>query len=206
MLRVDLMEKDLDDLTESDFDEILGKADIGGVKLYHFKSTHNDMPRVKKVLGFLKGLYFESLLDVGSGRGVFLIPFMENFPYISVTSLDLLDKRIEFLENIRNGGVSNLTVKKADICTQPFKEKSFEVVTLLEVLEHISEVEDAIYAAVKMARSYVVATVPSKKDDNPEHIHLLTKNKLTEYFEKAGATNLSFDEVPGHLFMIAKVN
>jgi 2-polyprenyl-3-methyl-5-hydroxy-6-metoxy-1,4-benzoquinol methylase len=201
-----LIEKELDVLAEKECDEILEKAEISGIKLYHFKATHNDMPRVKKVLGFLRGIYFESLLDVGSGRGVFLIPFMENFPYVNVTSLDILDKRVEMLENISNGGVSSLNVINADICNQPFADNSFDVVTMLEVLEHIPDAEAAIRAAVKMARSYVVVTVPSKEDDNPEHIHLLTQSKLTEYFGKAGVTKLSFDGVPGHLFMIAKVN
>ncbi len=206
VLRTALMKKELDYLTEEECDEILGEAETSGIKLYHFKATHNDMPRVKKVLGFLRGIYFESLLDVGSGRGVFLIPFMEQFPYVNVTSLDVLDKRIEMLTDIKEGGVSTLDVAKSDVCIQPFANNSFDVVTMLEVLEHIPDVEAAIHSAVKMARSYVVVTVPSKEDDNPEHIHLLTKDKLTEYFGKAGVTKLSFDGVPGHLFMIAKVD
>jgi 2-polyprenyl-3-methyl-5-hydroxy-6-metoxy-1,4-benzoquinol methylase len=49
-----------------------------------------------------------------------------------------------------------------------------DIVTLLEVLEHIPDVEKAV-AAVRMARKYVVVSVPSKEDNNPEHIHLLTK-------------------------------
>lgn len=206
MLRAELMEKELDALAEKECDEILEKAEVSGVKLYHFKATHSDMPRVKKVLGFLRGTYFESLLDVGSGRGVFLIPFMESFPYASVTSLDILDKRIEMLEDIRNGGASLLSTRKADVCAQPFPDRSFDVVTMLEVLEHIPDTCAAIRSAVKMARKYVVVTVPSKEDDNPEHIHLLTKSKLAEYFEEAGITKLSFDGVPGHLFMIARVD
>jgi ubiquinone/menaquinone biosynthesis C-methylase UbiE len=110
------------------------------------------------------------------------------------------------LTDIKEGGVSTLDVAKSDVCIQPFANNSFDVVTMLEVLEHIPDVEAAIRSAVKMARSYVVVTVPSKEDDNPEHIHLLTKDKLTEYFSKAGVTKLSFDGVPGHLFMIAKVD
>ena len=60
-------------------------------------------------------------------------------------------------------------------------------------------------AAVRMARRYVVATVPSRPDDNPEHIHLLTKQKLTELFENAGCRRLHFDGVPGHLFLAASL-
>ena len=79
------------------------------------------------------------------------------------------------------------------------------MVTLLEVLEHIPEVGKAVTAAVKMARRYVVVSVPSKEDDNPEHIHLLTKEILTELFTAAGCSRLHFGGVNGHLIMIASV-
>ena len=93
--------------------------------------------------------------------------------------------------------------EKKTICDQPFPDNSFDVVMLLEVLEHIPKVEKAIAAAVKMAKQYVVVSVPSRTDDNPEHIHLLTKDKLTQMFGTAGCTKLHFDGVDGHLFMIA---
>ncbi|MDO4331030.1 MAG: hypothetical protein Q4C66_17070 [Lachnospiraceae bacterium] len=35
-----------------------------------------------------------------------------------------------------------------------------------ELLEHIPEVEQAVKAAVNMAKQYVVVTVPSKPDNN----------------------------------------
>ncbi len=65
--------------------------------------------------------------------------------------------------------------------------------------------EKAIQSAVNIAKKYVDVTVPSKEDDNPEHIHLLTKEKLTKYFTACGVKKLNFDGVPGHLFMIAKL-
>jgi ubiquinone/menaquinone biosynthesis C-methylase UbiE len=156
-------------------------------------------------LGFLKGAYFESLLDVGSGRGVFLLPFLDEFPYARVNSIDILDKRIELLSDLSNGGIDRLIVEKADICNQPYPDNSFDVITMLEVLEHIPNVEGAIASAVRMAKKYIVVTVPSKEDDNPEHIHLLTKERLTAYFNACAVERLSFDGVPGHLFMIARL-
>lgn len=201
-----LMKKMLEELGENERDEILAAAEESNIKLYHFKSTHSDMPRVKKVLGFLRGICFDSLLDVGSGRGVFLIPFMEAFPYVNVKAVDILPHRIEMLSDIKNGGVDRLDVHMANICEKPFPDNTADIVTMLEVLEHIPNVEDAIRAAVGIARKYVIVTVPSKEDDNPEHIHLLTKAKLTAYFTNAGVTKLSFDSVPGHLFMIAKID
>jgi 2-polyprenyl-3-methyl-5-hydroxy-6-metoxy-1,4-benzoquinol methylase len=142
---------------------------------------------------------------VGSGRGVFLFPFMEEFSWIPVTSIDILPERVEFLENIHRGGIEHLCPVEANLCEQPFPENSFDVITLLEVLEHIPDVEKAVNAAVNMARKYIVVSVPSKPDNNPEHIHLLTKEVLTELFTKAGCRKLKFDGVNGHLIMVASL-
>ena len=92
----------------------------------------------------LKGLYFDSLLDVGSGRGAFLLPFMDTFPYVSVTSLDILDKRYQMLKDMEIGGLEMFEARKESICETALIEKSFDVVTMLEVLEHIPDYEKAI--------------------------------------------------------------
>lgn len=199
-----LLEKQLGDLEASELQSLVRIGTEAGLKMYRFKN-HEELPRVKKVLGFLRAVQPENLLDVGSGRGVFLFPFMREFPWSEVTSLDLLEHRVELLAALRNGGVEQLTALKEDLCSWNAPEKSFDVVTLLEVLEHIPDVEAAIRAAVRLARRYVVVTVPSKPDDNPEHIHLLTKERLTELFGQAGCTKLQFDGVNGHLFMVAAV-
>ena len=130
-----------------------GQADAGvqDPKLYYFKRGHEELPRVRKTLGFLRSVQPENLLDVGSGRGVFLFPFLETFPWVEVTSVDLLAHRVEFLQDLSRGGITNLRAEQRDICLQPFPEKSFDVVTVLEVLEHIPDVEKAVFAAVRMA-------------------------------------------------------
>ena len=205
LISKELLNKPLCQLSDTEQKEIIELGEKMGFKLHYFKNSDRQLPRVNKVLGFLKSIYFESLLDVGSGRGVFLLPFLDEFPYIQVCSIDILDKRIALLSDLSNGGIEQLSVQKANLCCQPYTDNSFDVVTLLEVLEHIPQVEKAIRSAVNMARKYVIVTVPSKEDDNPEHIHLLTKDKLTEYFNACGVKKLSFDGVPGHLFMIAKM-
>lgn len=201
----ELLEMPLEVLTDEELSSIVAMGEKTGQKLYPFKTGKSELPRVRQVLGFLHGIEFETLLDVGSGRGVFLLPFMEEFPHVQVTSLDLLDKRVTFLNELAAGGYSQLTAYNKNICNQPFPDNSFDVVTLLEVLEHIPEVGKAVAAAVKMARKYVVVSVPSKEDDNPEHIHLLTKDILTGLFADAGCTKLHFGGVNGHLIMMATI-
>lgn len=195
-------------LTELEEDAVRGILEAGreaDLKIYRFKTTHGDLPRVKKVMGFLKGISFESLLDVGSGRGAFLFPFLTEFPWAEVTAADILSHRVEFLQDMTAGGMERLTAVCADICDMPLPEKSVDVVTLLEVLEHIPDVGAAVRSAVRIARKFVVVTVPSKEDSNPEHIHLLTKDRLTALFAAAGCSRLRFDGVNGHLTAVASL-
>jgi len=198
------LQKPLDELSCEDCQQLLQAGRDAELKLYRFKN-HETLPRVHKVLGFLKGIQPENLLDVGSGRGVFLFPFLQAFPWVPVTSVDLLEHRVKLLQSVARGGVKTLTALRQDICTWQMDDNSFDVVTLLEVLEHIPDVESAIRAAVRLARRYVIVTVPSKPDDNPEHIHLLTKEILADLFTRAGCQSLSFDGVNGHLFMAARI-
>ena len=201
----ELAEPPLEALSESDLDRLIETGRDLGVKLYRFKRGHEDMPRVRAIMGFLYGISPESLFDVGSGRGVFLFPFLSAFPDCAVTAADLLPHRVELLEDIRRGGVERLTPINADVCACPLPDKSADVVTMLEVLEHIPRVEDAVRAAVRIARRYVAVTVPSKPDNNPEHIHLLTRQCLKDLFAAAGCERLHFSGVPDHLVLIARV-
>ena len=198
-----LVRRPLDGLTDADCGALLALARERGLDLHHFK-RFDELPRVRKVLGFLQAVRPESLLDVGSGRGVFLFPFLRGFPDVPVTSLDLLERRVEMLQAVRRGGMDRLDARQGDICRWDMPDGSFDVVTLLEVLEHIPDTAAAVRNACRLARRYVVVTVPSKPDNNPEHIHLLTKPLLTRYFEDAGMRGLRFDGVPGHLFMTAR--
>ena len=209
LLNGDLMTKPLYETDSADLKAAIAAAKETDMKIYPFKKSERVMPRVHKTLGFLRGIYFENLLDVGSGRGAFLFPFMEAFPHVCVTSLEILRKRIDLLSDISRGGETRLSVLPIDICEagrDEIPDSSFDVVTLLEVLEHIPRVRDAIRNAVRIAKSYIIVTVPSCEDDNPEHIHLLTKETLTAYFNECGVRKLSFDEVPSHLFMIARLD
>ena len=198
----ELIKKELTSLTS---DEVLSLINFGkekNLKLYYFKEKEI-LSRVKIVLGFLKNINPQTLLDVGSGRGVFLFPFIKEFPNTIVESIDVLDYRVNLINCVKMGGIKNLNASQIDITKYEYEENKYDCVTMLEVLEHIPNVETAIKNAIKLTKKFIVITVPSKKDDNPEHIHLLTKEKLTQLFNKNGITNLKFGGVNGHLFLVA---
>lgn len=199
-----LIHTPLDELCEEDRKALAAIGKSAALKMHYFKSMES-LPRVKMALGFLKAIAPSSLLDVGSGRGAFLFPFLREFPYVNATSIDLLERRVSVLKDISAGGIDRLTAVKGDFTVYEAPEHSFDVVTLLEVLEHIPDAYAAARSAVRLVGRYVVLTVPNKPDDNPEHIHLFTKASLTELFMAAGAKKLTFDGVPGHMFMAARV-
>jgi len=128
-----LLSEPLGSLSEEELETLLVAGRAAGLDIYHFKKSHASLPRVRAVLGFLHSVAFSSLLDVGSGRGAFLWPFMDAFPGIEVTSLDLLPDRVLFLNTVTLGGVSRLHALQSNICDFS-AEHQFDVVTLLEVI------------------------------------------------------------------------
>lgn len=178
------------------------------LKLHYFK-VKEDLPRVQVVLGFLHGIVpaglCVSLLDVGSGRGVFLFPLLRDFPDMEVTCLDILPHRHELMQCIHDGGFDNLQPLLVDITQWDVPDKSFDVVTMLEVMEHIPDTEAVVRNAMRLARNYVIVSVPSKPDDNPEHIHLFSTDDLKRVFLNAGAENVKFMSVTNHHVMVATV-
>lgn len=175
-----------------------------GLRLHRFKRTA-DLPRVRKVLGILRGLDPQSILDVGSGRGVFLWPLLSAFPTVPVIAVDQSAQRVANLHAVAVGGIKRLSPLVGDVHRLELPDKSVDVVTFLEVLEHLARPAVALAEALRIARRFVVISVPSKEDDNPEHIHLFTRASLEELLLAAGAARVSFDGVLNHLIAVVRV-
>jgi len=178
----------------------IGKA--AGLKLHRYKRS-NILPRVQKVLGILKGTQPDSLLDIGSGRGAFLWPLMDSLPYLPVTAIDANPRRAEQLQMVASGGLERLTAHQMDATALDFEDGLFDVVTALEVLEHIPQVQTALAEIVRVARRFVIVSVPSKEDNNPEHIHTFTQPAMRELFAGVGVRQVKFDYVHNHMIVVA---
>ena len=183
-----------------------GAKDSPEMKLHYFK-VKEDLPRVQVVLSFLQGAVpagqCRTLLDIGSGRGVFLFPLLRDFPELKVTSLDILPHRVALHECIREGGVTNLHPLLEDICTWDAPDKSFDVVTMLEVMEHIPDTLAVVKNAIRLARNYIIVSVPYKPDYNTEHIHLFSNDDLKCLFLENGCSKVKFMSVTNHRVMVA---
>ena len=184
--------------------ELFTRARANGLKLHRFKRTM-DLPRVRAVLGVLRGIAPASLVDFGSGRGVFLWPLLDAFPDLPVTAVERDARRLGHLEAVRRGGIARLTVIGGDACALPLATGSFDVATVLEVLEHQDDPAPLAREAMRLASRFVIASVPSKPDDNPEHVQLFTAASLTALLTEAGAANVRIDYVLGHIIAVARV-
>lgn len=175
-----------------------------GLKLHKFK-RNTEFARVKKVLGILQGLNPSTLLDIGSGRGTFLFPLLDTFNWLQTFSIELNPIRARDINALRVGGIENINVVMMNAAEIGFDENSFDVVTALEVLEHIDEPQKAVRELIRVANRFIVASVPSKEDDNPEHIHLFDKESFTKLFIEAGAQSVKIDYVLNHIIAVVKV-
>lgn len=175
-----------------------------GLRLHKFK-RNAELPRVRKVLGILRGLAPSSLLDVGSGRGTFLWPLLDAFPGLEVTAVDINPVRVADIAAVGAGGLANLRARRADAAALGVEDDCADVVTALEVLEHLPSPAKAAAEAVRAARRYVVASVPSKEDENPEHLHLFDRRGFESLLLDAGARGVKVEFVLNHMIAVAKV-
>ncbi|HVG19835.1 MAG TPA: class I SAM-dependent methyltransferase [Blastocatellia bacterium] len=185
-------------------EEILEAGVASGLRLHKFK-RNTELSRVRKVLGIIQGLRPASLLDIGSGRGTFLWPLLDTFPHLRITAIDINPLRVADINAVRAGGISNLQSLLMDATEMDLEDNSVDVVTALEVLEHIASPQRAASEAVRVAKDFVVASVPSKEDDNPEHIHLFDRQGFESLFLTSGAKSVKIDFVLNHMIAVARV-
>jgi len=188
---------------ESDADAIARGA-AGGLRLHKFK-TGTALPRVRRVLGALRGLGAATLLDVGSGRGTFLWPLLADpaLAALAVTAVDRDARRARDLGAVARGGITRLAAARADVAALPFRDGAFDTTTALEVLEHLPDPERAAREALRVCRRQLVVSVPSHDDDNPEHIQRFDARALEALLRRAGARRVSIDHVLNHVIAVA---
>lgn len=136
------------------------------------------------VLNILAKEPFESLVDIGCGDGRLLRDIRRNFPQKELLGVDYSQRAIDLARAMN----PDLNYKCADICSDESQLKSFDVVTLVEVLEHIpiDSVSDFVSAFARLNKpgGRLLLTVPHKNKrlqvKHYQHFNSKTLMKILE--------------------------
>lgn len=126
-----------------------------------------------------------AILNIGAGTGG-TIPTLEK--HGKVTNVDTSEEAIAFLKK------SGYTVKKIDGKKLPFKDHSFDIITALDVLEHVEDEEKTLkeWTRVLKPDGHLVLTVPayqwlwSEHDEVNMHYRRYTRKRLLTAIHQNG--------------------
>lgn len=89
--------------------------------------------RVKEAIKIVSLNEKSTILDIGSAWGYLLKSILDRYPSCKCTGIDSSQRLI------MNTKIENCNLGRADARNLPFHDESFEVVFILDVLEHIEE-------------------------------------------------------------------
>jgi 2-polyprenyl-3-methyl-5-hydroxy-6-metoxy-1,4-benzoquinol methylase len=101
----------------------------------------------------------ESILDVGCGEGILTTRWAEQLGEGNVVGVDLDDEKLtrEWAKRTR----ANLEFRALDVGVGlPFADGEFDLVSAIEVLEHVPGPERLVAEMVRVARRHVLVSVP----------------------------------------------
>jgi len=120
---------------------------------------HSPAPRHRRrlIMKLLKGLEFGQCLDVGCAQPYLLEDLRQARPDLELAGCDISETVIE--ANRRQFPGAEFFVM--DLCTGGDIGKQFDLVTCSEVLEHLPDWRGAVTRLTRVARRWLLLTVPS---------------------------------------------
>jgi 2-polyprenyl-3-methyl-5-hydroxy-6-metoxy-1,4-benzoquinol methylase len=125
-----------------------------------------------------------SVLDVGCGEGVVTERFASLLPHASIMGVDADDAVLATDWAVRRQ--KNLTFQVASGYSLPFRDRTYDVVTAIEVLEHVERPDAVLAEMTRVARRALVVSVPREPAWRIAHF-------------AAGRNIRSFGNTPGHI-------
>lgn len=132
-------------------------TDSGNYKKYSNKNPlmgmiiSNFLGQVKLIIDSLDG---DNILDIGCGEG-FVVNYLKNK---NIIGLDI-SKEALIIAKTQN---PDNRFFRGDIYNLPFQEDDFDIIMVMEVLEHINDVERAIDEIKRVSKQYCIFSVPNE--------------------------------------------
>ena len=134
----------------------------------------------------------ETVLDAGCGEGFVVDRIARHDPSLAITGIDLSEGAIAYAREHFGRQATFLTGSIYDL---PFEADAFDTVVCSEVLEHLDEPARALRELRRVARRYVLVTVPREPyfqwlntmgqwlgiSPDPGHVNFWTKAGFQEF-------------------------
>jgi len=104
------------------------------------------LSKIKRFLAIIPRRHFQTVLDIGTGIGIPLLSFVKSLGISNVVSIDV-DRTLlsEVKEMCKREGVhTQCSFMRCDARYLPFNDDNFSLITCLDVLEHIKDLERAV--------------------------------------------------------------
>jgi ubiquinone/menaquinone biosynthesis C-methylase UbiE len=148
------------------------------------------------LLNQVKQLHPTSILDVGAGEGFTLEMFRKNKIGRKLEGIEYMDDALKLAKKMH----PQVIIKKGDIYKLPYKANSFDIVICTEVLEHLEAPEKALKELKRVAKKYLILSVPNepfftiqrilrgknvlKLGAHPEHLQHWTPSAFQKFVNK----------------------
>lgn len=160
---------------EADFKEFLPEKDV------------EVNARVRLVYKLLPKKGVKSILDVGCGDGYLCYCLHKKY---HVEGVDISEKRINRAKKL----YPYIHFKVGALPELPYSDSSFDLVTAVETLEHVPELDEAMKELKRVSRKYILITVPYKERPTPVYCpycsKVFYKNGHLHYFDEEILSNL----------------
>ena len=152
------------------------------MKLYGPTARHTR----KFVLQLLKGLSFQTVLDAGCGTGVLLQTIHAKYPHVKLTGSEYSSQGLE----IARKRLPDSEFIDMDLSKQPLESK-FDLITCIDVLEHIPDDRAALRNLFEMSAGYLILSVPlgplvQVEAERLGHVHGYSREELETKICEAG--------------------
>ena len=133
------------------------------------------LPAVEKIEA-VTSLKNKSILDIGCGFGALSKILLKKGAH--VTAVEVSDKKIQKAKDFLGNNISKLKIKKVSGEKLPFKDESFDVIFLFDVIEHISHPAITIKECERLLKKGGILYVEFTPYYSPIGHHLYDFSKL----------------------------
>ena len=183
-------------------DEVLACAREAGIAIHFLKRVAN--ARVRRTLGFVRALRPERCLDVGSGKGHVVWGILAERLAGRLWAVDLRRRNAERLGAVARVAELPLEAARMDACRLGYPDRTFDLVLVTEVLEHLVADRVALAEAVRVSRRHVLVSVPTSPDESPDHLRGYDAAALEHLLHSAGLDRWKLLHGPNRIFALAE--